>query len=163
MHLIYGGFYTLLVLLMALVLLIVFGAVAGSPGAGAPAEGGIVLAVFVAVLAFYLALAVPALVAGYALLARKSWARTAGIVSAFLAALSFPFGTALCAYSLWFFFGKGRSFYESEAFRQSRSQLLPGADLFVARGGRTWEWREGRFRERADDYVPPPQPPDWRG
>jgi hypothetical protein len=57
------------------------------------------------------------LVAGWALLKRKPWAKTASLVAAFTAALYIPLGPIVCAYSLWFFFSQpGKLLYgESSA------------------------------------------------
>jgi uncharacterized membrane protein len=57
---------------------------------------------------------VPSFVAGYALLKRRQWARTAGIVGAVLAGASFPIGTAVCVYAFWFLLSdSGKSLYSS--------------------------------------------------
>jgi O-antigen ligase len=48
---------------------------------------------------------VPAIAGGYGMLKQKKWARKLMLVSAALAALSVPFGTALAVYTFWFLLG----------------------------------------------------------
>ena len=61
-----------------------------------------VILVFAAI--FNIATTIPSLVAGYALLKRRSWAKVAGIVGGVVAAMSFPIGTAVAVYTFWFLF-----------------------------------------------------------
>ncbi len=46
-------------------------------------------------------LAIPGLVAGFGLLARKNWARILAIVVAILGLLNFPLGTLIGLYAIW--------------------------------------------------------------
>jgi len=159
MHLIYGGFFTL----VALMMLLFFGflgsvftaAAAGDPNAPPVA---FIWAIMGFVFVLYFVLSLPGLVAGYAMLKRKPWARIAGVVSAILAGLSFPFGTALCVYSLWFFFGDAGRAFDRElgghSWQGSLGQGRPFGDY-----AQTF----GHEREREPAYRPPAQPPDWRG
>ena len=107
MHLIYGGFHTLVLLMVVVIYLFMAGILGAALGSAPPGEAppefvfGILALVGVISLFIYTLLAVPGLVAGYALLKRKSWAKTAGIVASVVSALSFPFGTAIGIYSLW--------------------------------------------------------------
>jgi len=58
------------------------------------------------------AMTVPAIVGGYALLSRRSWAKVAGIVGGVVAASSFPIGTAVAVYTFWFLFSDvGKQLY----------------------------------------------------
>lgn len=154
MHLIYGGFFTLMSLFM-LVFFGFFAAILGAVAANDPNAPP--LAFFWLLMGFvfliYLVLSIPGLLAGYAMLKKKPWARIAGIVSSIMAGISFPFGTALCVYSLWFFFGEaGRAFEQGQQGAAWRGSLDQGQPL---------GWDAQTFgRERA--YQPPPQPPDWR-
>ena len=96
-----------------------------------------------------LVLVTPSFVTGYALLKRKQWARKIGILSGVLAGLTFPFGTALCVYTLWFMFGeKGKFLYHKAAY------ALPAAP----RERKTIK----KLIRAQEPYVPPPTPPDWR-
>lgn len=87
-----------------------------------------------------LVLAVPLFIASYGFWKRKSWAKIAGMVGGAIASLSFPVGTALCAYAFWFLLGDG------------------GKELY----GQPKDIRfSGNFnRINADEYIPPPQPPN---
>ena len=48
---------------------------------------------------------VPAIAGGYGMLKRKRWARKLVLMSAVVAALNVPFGTALAVYTFWFLLG----------------------------------------------------------
>jgi hypothetical protein len=161
MHLIYGGFFTLMTLMM-LVMFGFFAALLSSipeePGAPPMALFSAFMGIFVVI---YALLSIPSLVAGYALLKKKSWARVAAIVASILAGLSFPFGTALCVYSLWFFFGEQGRDYEA---RQAAGAGEWRGSLNQAAANPGWgaqQEREAEARQHA--YQPPPAPPDWRG
>ncbi|HWS56686.1 MAG TPA: hypothetical protein VN228_21300 [Pyrinomonadaceae bacterium] len=159
MHLIYGGFFTL----VSLLVLLFFGFFAGVMSAVAANDpnappAALFWALMVLVFLLYLMLSLPGLVAGYAMLKRKSWARIAGIVAAVVAGMSFPFGTALCVYTFWFCFSK-----QGEAFERER-----GADADRWRGSLNQGQPLGGYaqtfgHEREPAYRPPAQPPDWRG
>ena len=156
MHLVYGGFFTLI----AFVLLFIFGGLAalvGSVGANDPDAPP---AFFFGIIAFiifvvYLFLSLPSLFAGYAMLRRKKWARVAGIVASVVASWSFPFGTALCIYTLWFLFGdQGKAFdrgLAGNSWQGSLGQGRPYGDYAQTYG-----------HEREPAYRPPAEPPDWR-
>jgi hypothetical protein len=47
-------------------------------------------------------LAIPIVVAAYAFLKRRPWAKTAGIVGGVIAGMNFPLGTVLGIYTFWF-------------------------------------------------------------
>jgi hypothetical protein len=156
MHLIYGGFFTLMALLMLIIFGTLFTALSGEiakdPNAP-PAE--FFMAIFGLITFIYFLLSIPGLIAGYAMLKKKSWARVAGIIASVVAAVSFPFGTALCVYSLWFFFGdSGRAYERSLRGGDWQGSLNQGAPL-------GWEAQAGADA-RQHAYKPPAQPPDWR-
>jgi hypothetical protein len=71
-----------------------------------------------------------------------------------------PFGTALCVYTLWFLFGQGENFY-----RGGGNMAAQGWQPPHLRDAGTYDWEARRAAEasRPREYVPPPQPPDWRG
>lgn len=48
---------------------------------------------------------VPAIMGGYGMLKQRRWARKLVLVSAAVAALNVPFGTALAVYTFWFLLG----------------------------------------------------------
>jgi len=62
---------------------------------------------------FNIVLTIPSLVAAYALLKRRPWAKIAGIIAGALSAMSFPMGTAVAVYTFWFLFSDaGKQVYE---------------------------------------------------
>ena len=159
MHLIYGGFTTLMMLIMGAFFGFFMALLDGAPDMPNKFPAGL-FAVFVGlIVGINLLFGGLSLAAGYGLLKRKSWARLLGIISSIVAAMSFPFGTALCVYSLWFIFGEGKNFYDSPAFRAGGRGALGEAP---ASFDEAWYAREARRREADAAYVPPRQPPDWR-
>jgi hypothetical protein len=161
MHLIYGGFNALMMVILVPFFLMMMGLVRSDPNA--PPEVTAIFGFMGALFLFFTALfGLPPMLAGYAMLKRKSWARVAGIIAACVEAISFPFGTALCVYTLWFLFGQGEGFHRAggaTAFGQGwQSQPLPGAKNYG------WDARSSASQPgREHEYTPPPQPPDWRG
>jgi hypothetical protein len=55
-----------------------------------------------AVAAFLLLLALPGLIGGLGLLRRRAWSKVPTLIAALLNLFSFPLGTALGVYALWF-------------------------------------------------------------
>jgi hypothetical protein len=148
LHLAYAGFSVLVMIVLSIFMLGVIGAMAASD----PRSEGFPLPLFAVVMIFVvvlnLLLVAPSFLAGYAFLKRKSWAKTMGLIAGIVAGLNFPFGSALCVYTLWFLFGEqGRFLYHKAAYA-----LPPGPPL----------WARTATREPERDYVPPSTPPDWR-
>jgi len=108
-----------------------------------PAFLGVIL-VFAGI--FNIVTTIPSIVAGYALLKRRPWAKVAGIVGGVVAAMSFPIGTAVAVYTFWFLFSDvGKQVY---GVKKKELPPLPPS-----------EWQPtGRYS--ADDgwvsYTPPP-------
>ena len=153
MHLIWGGFNALMLLLLVPFFLAFIPLIGSDPQAppGLKWFFGIFGLFFLALALFF---GIPPVVAAYGMLKRKRWAKVACVVSACLAAISFPFGTALCVYTLWFVFGEGQNFYHAPDFAQWRGSL---------RDANTFDWESQRAADaRRQTYAPPPQPPDWR-
>jgi len=74
--------------------------------------GGMFIALAVIVGLVILAFAGVTLLAGWKMLKEKSGGRTWGIIASIISLLSFPLGTALGVYGLWFLFGEdGKRFY----------------------------------------------------
>lgn len=147
LHLAYGVFCIGLIIAGTFLISGMIDAMAVSGGAVPVAtfSAMIVAGVFVS-----LVLITPSFIAGYALLRRKQWARRIGILAGILAGLTFPFGTALCVYTLWFMFGeKGKFLYHKAAYA-----LPPGTE-----GPRR---RMKKLLRASEPYVPPSTPPDWR-
>jgi hypothetical protein len=145
-HLVYGGLFLLFAFLM---LLFFTGMISMMPGGseGPPMFFFVFMWLFFAVI--YGAMTVPSLIAGYGLLKRKKWAKTASIIAGVLAAMSFPIGTAVCVYTFWFLFSEpGKVLYDKPAY-----SLLPERQASAARGATP---------QRENEYVPPQSPPDWR-
>lgn len=162
MHLIYGGFFGLITVMMAVIFVVVWGSIkaasANDPNAP-PAE--FLLAIFGFIVLFYGLLSIPSLIAGFGMLKQRSWARVAGIVASVLSAMSFPFGTALCVYTLWFLFGQ-----QGQTFYRTGYDMPPAPDWRgTLRDGSAYDWEAQRASQasRPREYTPPRQPPDWRG
>ena len=125
LHLLYGVFC---IALMVLVTFFISGTIDAMANRGAmPVATFAVLivgGVFVSLI-----LIAPSFITGYALLKRKRWARRVGIVAGVLAGLTFPFGTALCVYTLWFMFGeKGKFLYHKAAYALPPAPNRVGVD-----------------------------------
>ena len=158
MHLIWGGFNALAMFFIVPFILILLGPMGSDTTP--PYEFRAVLGMFMGlIIAVSLFFTVPSLLAGYAMLKRKRWAKVAGIVAACFTAMSMPFGTALTVYTLWFLCGsEGDKLYrkgEPYAYEPWRGTLHDGSAF-------DWEAQRVADASRRRDYVPPPQPPDWR-
>jgi hypothetical protein len=160
MHLIYGGFNALMMAIFVPIFLAIGAGAASDPNAP-PALAAIFGFFGFLMLVLAVLFGLPPILAGYAMLKRKSWARVMSIIAACVEALSFPFGTALCVYTLWFHFGQGEHFYRGGGggFQSSQNWRAPLHDA----GGYDWQTRQAQNAGRPHEYVPPPQPPDWRG
>ena len=146
-HLAYGGFTVFVMALVTIFMLGAFGVVALAQAPGEAMPLGVLAVIMIFVILVNLLIISPSFLAGYALLKHKRWAKTIGIIAGIIAGMSFPLGTALCVYTLWFFFGeKGKSLYEGAAY------ALPSPPTLFA----------GASRKQEPQYVPPSSPPDWR-
>jgi hypothetical protein len=104
-----------------------------------------------------LMLALPSLIAGYALLTRKRWARVAATVAALPSLLVFPYGTALSVYTLWFISSNtGKEFYADSngGWSPSNYSILPSATAD--------NWASGGPYNQHERMPGPPQMRDWR-
>ena len=118
-----------------------------SPGRNPPPRGFFfMLAAFVLVLT--VGWTIPSMIAAFALLKKKRWAKVAAIVAGVFAAAQLPFGTAVGVYTFWFVFSQpGRLLYDKDV----KSLAAATAD--------------DRYRmnqEKPHEYFPPAAPPDWR-
>ena len=155
LHLVYGGLHGLIVLVLG----IFFAVLAPVMREGSHMRDGMPLGLYLIILSaiailglFY---AVPSLVAGYAILKRKSWARIAGIIGSIIAGMNVPLGTALCVYTLWFLFGQGAHMYNASSLSSHepyslRDATAPSADVFNSDFG------------RRSEPTAPRQMPNWR-
>ncbi len=147
----YGIFQAVMLLFIAAIFLLVFGAA----GASDPNFPGLLfgLIAVVAVL-INLVFTAPSFIAYYAMKNRKPWARIAAIVAGALAVMSMPFGTAAGVYAFIFFLGEDwKQVYEP----QRPPQMLGHDASFGSTYGRedyTTADRDAQFQYR--------EPPDWR-
>lgn len=147
LHLLYGVFCLILMIVITVFISGLIDVMASNRGPGETVPVATLALIIVGVVFLNILLITPSFIAGYALAKRKPWARKIGIVAGILAALTFPFGTALCVYTLWFLFGeKGRFLYHSAAY------ALPPPPAS----------RKRLRRPVQPEYVPPSSPPDWR-
>jgi hypothetical protein len=156
MHLVYGGFHVLTLGLVAAFFVVVgLGAGSGNPddAAGIALGFGIIVTILLVLFAIFGLLP---LFAGLGLLRRKSWARTVGIVSSILMILNMPFGMAIGIYTLWFLMSEGKNFHEFQPASEHWRGTLPDASTFG------WDAQSASRTHRQHEYVPPPQPPNWR-
>jgi hypothetical protein len=112
LHIVFGA----LGVLAALVILFVFGGIAGLVSAtsqvsdariAVPIVGGIGSFIFFIVLA----LSLPGLIAGIGLLEFRPWARILTIILSIFELIHVPFGTALGIYGLWVLLSQGSERY----------------------------------------------------
>lgn len=146
-HMAYGVLSIGFIGLIAILMLVVILAGASDPKNAFPAG---IMALFISIfLVINVVFTLPSFVAGYAMLKRKRWARTASIVAAVMDGMSFPLGTALCIYTLWFIFSdQGRLLYDN---MRPASALAPSPP-----------WASASAKQRELEYIPPVSPPDWR-
>jgi hypothetical protein len=158
MYLAYGAMQGLMILLIGSIFWVTMPTVRS----GMNSRDGMPLPIFIAfmigIAVFGLLFSIPSLVAGYALLKQKAWARVASIIAAVIAGMNFPLGMALCVYTFWFLYGKGAHLYDRSALASHDRFSLPHGSPS------TFEFTAGSSRERRSEqeYVPPPQMPNWR-
>jgi hypothetical protein len=144
-HIAHGSFQLLMMLIMLAIFGVMLTAGAGDAGNGPPAAFFWIMMAFI--LVFNSVFTFPSFLAAYGFLKRKRWAKTAGIVSGVLAAMSFPIGTAVCVYTFWFLFSNpGKELYDKPA-----NMLPPPPPL----------WLATETARRPVDYAGR-TPPDWR-
>ena len=156
LHLVYGGFTALMMLAMSVFFYFMFRAIGNSPTNPGEPPLALFMGIMAFVLIFWLLLIIPSFIAGYGLLKRKPWARTAGIIASILAVINFPHGTALGVYSLWFLFGEhGQRFYDKAGLQSGVYGSLYGTPPPPPVDWNTPAQTQSRQR----DHLPPP---DWR-
>jgi len=120
-----------------------------SQSMGGPPPTPFIVIMFLFIGFFSLVMTVPSVVAGYALLKQRRWAKVAGIVAGVTAATSFPIGTAVAVYTFWFLFSDvGKQLYGG-----SKPELppLPPKD-----------WQPGHQDSPQQRTLSYTEPPDWR-
>jgi hypothetical protein len=142
----FQGFW-LLVMMLWFFMFLSFG-----PGSGDPEFPPVMMGFMLVFMSlFFILFTVPALVAGWAMLKQKPWARIAGIVGAVFCAMSAPVGTAACIYSLWFWTSdRWKEVYQQGIADQSSTRGLAGGEQFEP---------ADQF-STAKDWMK--EPPDWR-
>ncbi len=155
-HLAYGG----LSILMMFTIIFMFGAILFAiPEGGPPFGVMMIFAIFM--LIYSMIFTLPSFIAGYAMLKHKPWARTASIIAAVLEVMSVPIGTAVGVYSFWFMFSDaGKALYDKNSVYQQRPYALHNAPPPPPPAS---DWNAQTSYGREHEYVPPTQPPDWRG
>jgi hypothetical protein len=146
-----AGFYFLIILFMIAMFSALFFGTPGDPGP--PAGFFVVMMAFLSII--YSLFALPSLIAGYALLKKKSWARTASIVAGVVAGMNMPVGTAACVYALWFFFSENwKEVYPEDSISRPAElkQIAYGVESQRA------AYAEEELQPKFDPY----NPPDWR-
>jgi hypothetical protein len=97
-------------LLVALLLILVFGGAAGIVGASGDPRAAVAIPIIgltgTALVAFLLATSLPGVVVGVGLLRRRAWARIAGIVLSIIELMMIPFGTLIGVYGLFVLFSR---------------------------------------------------------
>jgi hypothetical protein len=145
----YGAIFALFALLM---MIFIWGMMSVGPN-GPPVGFLIFMSLLMSII--YGAMIAPSFIAGWALLKRKKWARTASIISAVVAGANFPLGTAVCVYTFWFLFSDpAKAFFDQNNYNYA---LPPGQQTWA---NQSWEYDARRQRE--PQFQPPPSPPDWR-
>jgi hypothetical protein len=97
-------------LLLAALMVFVFGGAAGIVGASGDPEAAIAVPIIgltgLALVAVLAMTSLPGIIVGVGLLRLRPWARIAGIVISIIALVMIPFGTIVGAYGLWVLFSK---------------------------------------------------------
>ena len=146
-HIIHGGLYLLMILAILTMMTFVF--LFAPPGPNDPPPMALIPILWIFFGVFFGLMLTPSLIAGYALLKRKRWAKIAAIIGGVTAANSFPIGTAVCVYTFWFLFSEpGKQMYDRG------SLALPPQSA-------NWQSTANQS-QREPQYAPPPTPPDWR-
>ena len=148
-HLAYAALHSLMGVFFGVMMIVMFSTLPQGNGQPPPPPPAFFVLIACFFLVFTVGWTIPSMVAAYALLKRKKWAKPAGIVAGVFAASQMPVGTAVCVYTFWFLFSEpGRSLYD-----QSTKTLAGGVPDSNGVNQQT---------SRAGEYVPTASPPDWR-
>ena len=146
----YAGFHLLMIIVLMGVEGYMFENIyRRSQAMGGPPPPAFLGLIFIAAGIFSIAMIIPSVVAGYALLKRRPWAKVAGIVGGVVAATSFPIGTAVAVYTFWFLFSDvGKQLYGVK--NRELPPLPPN------------EWQPSSSISAHDGPPSSTSPPDWR-
>ena len=142
----YAGVHLLMIIVLMGVEGFMFqGIYSRSQEMGGPPPPPLLVLIFVFAGIVTVAMTIPSVVAGYALLKRRPWAKVAGIVGGVVAATSFPIGTAVAVYTFWFLFSDvGKQLY-------GKNQEVPPLPP------KEWQPNSGDSeRDGWVNYTPPP-------
>ncbi|HEV7843374.1 MAG TPA: hypothetical protein VGO69_06735, partial [Pyrinomonadaceae bacterium] len=103
-HLAYGALHLLMMGVTVIICYLIFMMLAAGDTKG-EMPIGFIAAIFIVSFLFQLLFTVPSFIAGFGLLKKRHWAKTASIIAGVLSAMSFPIGTAVCVYTFWFLMG----------------------------------------------------------
>jgi hypothetical protein len=96
--------------MLALLMIFVFGGAAGIVGASGDPEAAIAVPIIgltgTALVIFLLMTSLPGVIVGIGLLRLRPWSRIAGIVISMISLIMIPFGTVVGVYGLWVLFSK---------------------------------------------------------
>jgi hypothetical protein len=152
-HAAFQGFLSVMMVMM----MAFFFAMPFEPGRGAPPPPkAFFLVMFGFMFVFYMAFAIPSVIAAYGLRKKRRWARTAAIVAGVVGAMNVPVGTAACIYSLWFFLGENwKTVYPEVAGEDAKvvSQLPHDRET---------RWTGYQTDEQGEVIFHTVEPPDWR-
>jgi hypothetical protein len=145
-HFGFAGLFSLFILVMFIFIAVIFPELTRNEPNPPPAGLFFVMGLFIS--AIYGAMTLPSFIAGYALLKKKHWAKTAAIIAGVFAAMHFPFGSAVAIHTFWFLFSDpGKYLYDRPPY-----SLQPGRQ--------TWANETNAYKEY--QYAPRSTPPDWR-
>lgn len=92
-------------LLVALLVMAVFGGVTGLVAADGDSDAALAVPIIgvtgIALVLFIVITSLPAVIIGYGLYRKQPWSRVAGIALSIISLIMFPFGTLLGVYGLW--------------------------------------------------------------
>lgn len=156
-HLAFASFQLLVMLMMIALSFIIFEVIAASEPNDTFPMALVAIVLFISFI-FQLAFTLPSFMAGFGLLKKRHWAKTAAIVAGVLSSLSFPIGVAVSVYTFWFLFGEhGKALYDRP------QSIADGYSDFSLNEPSEEANTIGRWTERKrKEYVPPKEMPNWR-
>jgi cation transport ATPase len=148
----FAAFQLFWLVVMSLFFVFFFTSIPSQPGQPGPPPFALFGVMFAFMFVIQFMFTAPSIIAGWAMLRHKPWARIASIIAAVLSAMSVPIGTAACVYSLWFWLGDNwkEVYPEGEQGHGRSSPGLSAGDDFST----THDF------VRSEEWIR--EPPDWR-